>query len=159
VSDHGRADVYAAELAAFEATVYEVVTPFENLLELGQRVMNSAWWPGPAASIVPARADAGSSSTVQGGDRSPVIRLAAPQMTPATLIHELAHVLGGVGAGHGPRFRRAHVDLALATFGADEARWLSEAYAAAGRPVGGAGTRTWQTPPAAFDRRQAAFAL
>jgi hypothetical protein len=65
-------------------------------------------------------------------------------MTPATLIHELAHVLAGVAAGHGPVFRRAHVDLAGFAFGDTEAGWLLDAYAAMGLTTGG---RHWPTPP------------
>ena len=78
------------------------------------------------------------------GDATPVVRLAAPQLTPATLVHELAHVLAGVGAGHGPVFRRAQVDLARFVFGDAEAGWLLDSYRAMGlRP----GRRAWPDPP------------
>ncbi|MEQ9163412.1 MAG: hypothetical protein RLN74_11915, partial [Ilumatobacter fluminis] len=93
---------------------------------------------------VKARRDASSSSTRQRGSAAAVVRLAAPQMTPATLLHELAHVLAGVGAGHGERFRRAHVDLVGYAFGDAEAGWLLDAYAAVGLEPG---DRTWPAPP------------
>ena len=64
-------------------------------------------------------------------------------MTPATLIHELAHVLAGVDAGHGELFRRAHVDVASFAFGSDRGRWLEAAYAGAGLSLG---TRRWPQP-------------
>ena len=73
-----------------------------------------------------------------------MVRLAAPQMTAATLVHELAHVLAGVEAGHGPTFRRAHVDLVGYCFGDAEAEWLLDAYAAMGLAPG---ERTWPSPP------------
>ena len=65
-------------------------------------------------------------------------------MTPATLVHELAHALAGVGSGHGPAFRRAHVDLAGYAFGGTEAAWLLEAYAAMQLAPG---PRAWSQPP------------
>jgi len=65
-------------------------------------------------------------------------------MTPATLVHELAHVLAGVGSGHGPAFRRAHVDLTGYAFGNTEAEWLLEAYAAMHLTPG---PRAWSQPP------------
>ena len=95
-------------------------------------------------AIVRARSDASSSSTRQRGSDQPVVRLAAPQMTAATVLHELAHVLAGVGAGHGPTFRRAHVDLVGYVLGDTEAEWLLDAYAAVGLEPG---ARSWPTPP------------
>ena len=143
-ADHGRAAVYAAEIAAFEGTSYEAVTPFADLLALGRLITSAAWWPHGDIEIVPARADAASSSARQRGSGPPVIRLAVPQLTPATVLHEFAHVLAGIGAGHGPVFRRAHVDLAGYAFGDDPATWLVEAY----RNMALApGSRRWLTPP------------
>jgi hypothetical protein len=65
-------------------------------------------------------------------------------MTVATLIHELAHVLAGGWAGHGPLFRRAQLDLAACWIGVREAEWLADAYAGFGL---GIGERTWSEPP------------
>lgn len=143
-ADHGRAAVYAAEIAAFEGTTYELVTPFGELLDLGRLVTGAPWWPHGEIEIVPARADAGSSSTRQRGSGPPVIRLAAPQMTPATVVHELAHALAGLDDGHGPRFRRAHVDLAGFAFGDEPATWLVDAYCSMGLTPG---ERRWSAPP------------
>ena len=143
-ADHGREAVYAAEIAAFEGTSYESLTAFDELLALAGVVTAAAWWPHGEVEVVTARRDAGSSSTRQRGSGRPVVRLAAPQMTPATLVHELAHVLAGVSAGHGPTFRRAHVDLAGFPFGDSEANWLLDAYAAMGLQPG---ERSWSAPP------------
>jgi hypothetical protein len=143
-ADDGRAAVYAAEIAAFEGTSYEALTPFDELVAIARLVTSAAWWPRGEIAVLRARADANSSSArQQGGDR-PVVRLAAPQMTPATVVHELAHVLAGVGSGHGPAFRRAHVDLAGYAFGATEAGWLLDAYAAMRLTPG---PRPWPQPP------------
>lgn len=143
-ADVGREAVYAAEIAAFEGTSYETVVPFEQLLDLARLATTAAWWPCGDIEVVKARRDASSSSTRQRGSAAPVVRLAAPQMTPATLLHELAHVLAGVGAGHGERFRRAHVDLVGYAFGDDEAGWLLDAYTAVGLEPG---RRSWPAPP------------
>jgi hypothetical protein len=110
---------------------------------LASTITSAAWWPRAAVAVVPARADAGSSSTRQRGSERPVVRLATPQMTPATLVHELAHVLAGVALGHGPEFRRAHVDLVGFAFGEAEAQWLLDAYAAMGVTPG---KRAWPAP-------------
>lgn len=143
-SDEGRAAVYAAEIAAFEGTSHEVVTAFESLVALAASVVEAAWWPHGPIEVRRARADASSSSARQRGSGAPVVRLAAPQMTPATLVHELAHALAGVGAGHGPRFRRAHLDLVGYVFGDTEAGWLLDAYAHMGLEPG---SRGWPSPP------------
>jgi len=143
-ADVGRQAVYAAELAAFDGTSYESVVRFETLLALADRITSAAWWPHGPVEVVRARRDASSSSTRQRGSAAPVVRLAAPQMTPATLLHEFAHVLAGVAAGHGALFRRAHVDLVGDVFGADEAGWLLDAYAAVGLSPG---QRAWSAPP------------
>jgi len=145
--DRGRTEVYAAELAAYEGTDLESVVGFDELVALADRVMSQAWWPGGHVPVKRARADARSSAT-RHASRS-VIHLAAPQMTPATLVHELAHVLAGVAAGHGELFRCAHVDVASFAFGSDRGRWLAEAYAAAGLSLG---TRRWPQPPSVAAR-------
>jgi hypothetical protein len=142
--DDGRAAVYAAEIAAFEGTSYEALTPFAELVVLARTITTAGWWPRGDIAVVRARADANSSSARQHGADRPTVRLAAPQMTPATLVHELAHVLAGVGSGHGPAFRRAHVDLAGYAFGETEAVWLLEAYAAMQLAPG---PRAWAQPP------------
>jgi hypothetical protein len=144
-ADDGRAAVYAAEIAAFEGTSYETLAPFSELVALAHTITGAAWWPRGEIPVVRARSDAGTSSARQRGVDRPSIRLAAPQMTPATLIHELAHVLAGVGSGHGAAFRRAHVDLAGFAFGATAAAWLLDAYAAMRLAPG---PRDWSQPPA-----------
>jgi hypothetical protein len=150
--DIGREAVYAAEIAAFEGTCHETLVDFESLVALARTVTQSGWWPCGEIAIVRARRDAGSSSTRQRGGGDPVVRLAAPQMTAATLLHELAHVLAGLGSGHGGRFRRAHVDLVGDTLGDAEAGWLLDAYAAMGLEPG---PRTWPAPPARGDTARA----
>jgi hypothetical protein len=142
--DDGRAAVYAAEIAAFEGTSYESITEFAALVALARTITSADWWPGGEVPVVRARRDAGTSSANQRGGERPTVRLAEPQMTAATLIHEFAHVLAGVGSGHGPVFRRAHVDLAGYCFGETEAIWLLDAYAAMQLAPG---ARAWAQPP------------
>lgn len=143
-ADIGREAVYAAEIAAFEGTSFESVTPLPELLELAALIIDAAWWPHGPVEVVPARADAASSSTRQRSGTAPVVRLAAPQMTPATVVHEFAHVLAGVTHGHDAVFRRAHVDLTGYALGDEPAGWLLDGYAAMGLEPG---TRGWAAPP------------
>lgn len=143
-ADVGREAVYAAEIAAFEGTSFELLTPITELLALAAIIVGTAWWPHGPIEVVPARADAWSSSTRQRSGSAAVVRLAAPQMTPATVVHEFAHVLAGVGHGHDDVFRRAHVDLVGYTFGDDPATWLLDGYAAMGLEPG---IRAWSAPP------------
>lgn len=143
-SDLGREAVYAAEIAAFEGTSYEVVIPLEQLIELAALIITADWWPRGPIRVVAARTDAASSSTRQRGNGKPVVRLAAAQMTPATLVHEFAHVLAGVGNGHRSIFRHAHVDLVGYTFGVSEANWLLDAYRSMELSLG---ERAWPAPP------------
>jgi hypothetical protein len=146
-ADRGRAEVYAAELMAFDGTELEVLVAFDHLVATANRILTGSWWPAGPAHIVHARRDAFVSTTRSCRDPhsgAAVIRLATSQLTLATVIHELAHVLAGVGAGHGPRFRRAHVDVATVAFGAARGAWLADAYAAAGLALA---TRPWPVPP------------
>jgi hypothetical protein len=143
-ADLGREAVYAAEIAAFEGTSYESLVPIADLHALAARVTGSTWWPHGDTKAVAARSDARSSSTRQRGGARPVVRLAAPQMTAATLVHEFAHVLAGLDAGHGPVFRRAHIDLVGFSFGEHEAGWLFDGYAAMDLAPG---ERRWPAPP------------
>ena len=143
-TDTGRQAVYAAELAAFDGTSYEALTPFPELAALAARVTAAAWWPHGSIAVVAARSDAESSSTRRRGEASPVIRLAAGQFTPLTVVHELAHVLAGVPAGHGPLYRRAYLDLVAFLWGSEAAGWLREQFDVMRLAIG---TRTWAPPP------------
>lgn len=142
-ADVGREGVYSAELAAFDGTSLESLVSFEELTELAALITTAEWWPHGPIEVLSARRNALSSSTRTVPAGTPTIRLAAPQLTAATLVHEFAHVLAGVGAGHGPRFRRAHVDLVGAVLGAEAAGWLVDAYADSGLDLG---ERTWPLP-------------
>lgn len=151
--DLGREAVYSAELAAFDGTAYEALTSFDDLLALARDVDRAGWWPHGEIEVMRARSDARSSSTRATSGRSPVVRLAADQFTPATLVHEFAHVLAGLEQGHGPVFIKAHVDLVRFAFGDDEASWLLSAYASIGLTPG---IRSWST---AQRNRSSAIAL
>lgn len=144
--DAGREAVYAAELAAFDGTAYEAIVPLDDLVALAARVTTAAWWPRGPVEVVAARTDAASSSTRQRGHGRPVVRIAAGQSTPATVLHELAHALAGLDAGHGPRYRRAYLDVVGFCWGEMSADWLRTEFAAARLAVG---ERDWLTPPVA----------
>ena len=110
--DVGRAEVYAAEAAAFAGTDIETVQPFDVIAAAVAEVTSGEWWPGPEVSVVRARRDARSSSARGVAGATTVIRLAAEQMTIATAAHELAHALAGPDAGHSPVFVAAYLDPA-----------------------------------------------
>lgn len=141
--DRGRAEVYAAELVAFDGTWFEQPVAFEDLEAAARELLTGPWWPGVEVSLRRSRSDADSSTTRWRGRTDCTISLAASQWTFATLVHELGHALAGAGAGHGPRFRRAHVDVVAAVLGAEEARWLAAAYDRAGLALA---ARDWPAP-------------
>jgi hypothetical protein len=142
-ADLGREAVYAAERMAFEGTELEVVVPFAELERQARRVLDHQWWSFGAVEILAARSSTRSSSA-RRVDAACRVTISATQSTSATLIHELAHVVAGPDAGHGPAFRRAHTDLARLAFGAERSAWLIEAYQAAGLEIG---DRPYAVPP------------
>jgi hypothetical protein len=142
--DGDRAQVYAAESAAFEGTGYELTVAFDELLRLSERVTAGDWWVLGPVEIRASRSDARSSATRWTGEDGPVIHLAGPQMTMATLAHELAHALAGRTHGHDSVYRRAHLDVVGVLLGEVPRVWLEEAYRLHGLRVG---HRRWSTPP------------
>lgn len=155
-ADRDRAQVYAAELAAFDGTDLEDVIGVETVAAAISVVVSGSWWPGRRVTVREMRSDARSSATrcaVDGVDAAD-IGLAATQATVATGAHELAHALAGVEHGHDAMYRRAHLDVVLAMTNLDRATGrgilhvdqLIRAYAAAGLTVA---DRTWRPPPPA----------
>jgi hypothetical protein len=122
--------VYEAEEHAFGGTDLDRDVAFTEVAALAERVLAGAWWPSTGAPPVEVRrARAGAiGSTARHDATAATVRIAAGQCTAATLAHELAHVLAGVGHGHDDRFRAAHVDLAAVLGGAVAGRRLRAAY-------------------------------
>lgn len=165
-ADVGRAEVYAAELAAFDGTDLESVRHIGDVVAAIDIVVGAEWWPGPAVEALAARRGARSSSARRtGATQSAVppvcavrpggavqIRIARNQATIATAAHELAHALAGVDHGHDRVFRRAHLDvIAVITNGAIglsrgglHVDQLRESYEGAGLDIG---QRDWPAPP------------
>jgi len=152
-ADFERAQVYAAEVAAFDGTDLEDVVGFDTVARAITEVLDGDWWPGTAVAVRAMRADARSSNARCGDGQHTTISIAATQATIATGAHELAHALAGVDAGHGPRYRRAHLDVVSAITnrtrstgrGDVHVEQLRHAYAAAGLTIG---VRDWPAPPA-----------
>lgn len=152
--DCGRAEVYAAEAAAFDGTDLEVIRPFEDLLAVVGAVVGGAWWPGPPVRVVRARRDASSSSARGNAGGVTLIRLAAAQTTIATVAHELAHALAGPDAGHSPVFLAAYLDLVAVITNLDSrdrrhrlhVDQLRDAFRSVDLVVG---DRVWPAPPEA----------
>ena len=150
--DCGRAELYAAEAAAFEGTDLESVMPFDDVAAAIAGVTGGAWWPGAAVRVVAARRDARSSSARRVDDANTVIRLSEEQLTIATAAHELAHALAGPALGHSPVFLAAYLDVVEVITNLDSrdrrrdlhVRQLRDAFAAAGLV---AGRRRWPSPP------------
>ena len=151
-ADQDRAQVYAAELSAFDGTDLEAVVDIAELAAAIDDIVDGDWWCGPAVTVRAARCDARSSSARCGDGDSTTISIAPPQATLATAAHELAHALAGVAAGHGARYRRAHLDVVSAITNRDRSTGrgdlhvaqLSAAYRAAGLAIG---DRDWPAPP------------
>lgn len=152
--DVGRAEVYAAEAAAFAGTDIETVRPFDVIAAVIDEVTSGEWWPGSSVRVVRARRDARSSSAVSRDGTVTVIRLAAGQTTIATAAHELAHALAGPDAGHSPVFVAAYLDLVAVVTNLDSrdrrhelhVEQLRSALVDAGLVVG---ERRWPPPPEA----------
>lgn len=150
--DCGRAEVYAAEAAAFDGTDLELVRSFGEVASVIAAVVEGPWWPGSPVHVVAARRDAVSSSAREQPDVGTVIRLAAAQTTIATAAHELAHALAGPRAGHSPVFLAAYLDVVAVVTNLDSrdrrhrlhVDQLRDAFVAAGLA---AGARTWPPPP------------
>jgi predicted membrane-bound mannosyltransferase len=152
--DGERAQVYAAELAAFDGTDLEEVVGFEEVRVAIEAVVATVWWPHGEVDVEAMNALAQSSHTrcSTQAESTPTIRLAGPQCTIATGAHELAHALAGVDHGHDAVFRRAHLDVVDVMTNADTTAprgqlhvdQLDRAYAAAGLVIG---RRTWPQPP------------
>ena len=152
--DCGRAEVYAAEAAAFDGTDLEVIRSFEEVSAVVAAIVRGAWWPGPSVRVVSARRDASSSSARANAGGGTTIRLAAAQTTIATAAHELAHALAGPDAGHSPVFLAAYLDLVAVVTNLDSrdrrhqlhVEQLRDALHAVGLVVG---DRAWPAPPEA----------
>lgn len=153
-ADRERAQVYAAELAAFDGTDLETVVGVAAVADAVGSVVRSDWWPHGDVPVREMRASARSSVTrCSGGDGTVVdMGIAGPQATIATGAHELAHALAGVGRGHDAVFRRAHLDVIetitnldrLSGRGDIHVDQLDRAYRAAGLVIG---ERAWPAPP------------
>jgi len=153
-TDRERAQVYAAELAAFDGTDLEVVVGVAAVAEVVRSVVRGDWWPLGEIAIREMRSDARSSVTRCSNEDGSVadIGIAPPQATVATGAHELAHALAGVRHGHDAVFRRAHLDVVqtitnldrLSGRGMVHVDQLARAYAAADLAVG---ARAWPAPP------------
>ena len=150
--DCGRAEVYAAEAAAFDGTDLETIRTFADVSAVITAIVEGVWWPGQPVRVVPARSDARASTARRAADAGTVIRLAAEQLTIATAAHELAHALAGPRAGHSPLFLAAYLDVVAVMTNLDSrdrrhelhVRQLREALDAVGLV---AGRRTWPAPP------------
>lgn len=149
--DVGRAEVYAAEAAAFDGTDLESLRPFADIAAAISAVVEGAWWPGISVRVVAARRDAASSSARRVDGDTTVIRLATEQLTLATAAHELAHALAGPAAGHSSVFLAAYLDVIAVITNLDSrdrrhllhVDQLREAFVAAGLAVG---RRQWPAP-------------
>ncbi len=149
--DHERAAVYAAEAVAFDGTDLEDLVGIERVSDVVRALALGAWWPGPPIEVRPARSDAGSSSA-RCRAAGTTIRIAAPQATIATGLHELAHALAGADSGHGERFRAALLDVVAVATNLDSTdrrrRLHVDQLAAAFRTAHLAvGSRSWPAPP------------
>ncbi|MEO5678535.1 MAG: hypothetical protein ABIS47_02595 [Acidimicrobiales bacterium] len=144
--DGDRQRVYDAEDAAFLDTSYAERLGERGCRWLLDRLTATAWWAtaaGAPPTIRAARADSTRSTTVLAEGRAEV-RIGPGMDQPHVLSHELAHVVAGLDAGHGPPFRAAHLDVAAAVLGGHGAGRLAQAYERARLTLG---PRWWPAPP------------
>lgn len=145
LADRGRAAVAAVEEAAFGGTTADTREDRTELHARLDAVIRGPWWRdcGPAVTVATPRETTRSSSARAAVGSGVEIRLADEQLTTATVAHELAHALAGVGHGHDDLFRAAHVDVVALMCGFDVGAALTSAYAAFGLTVG---ERRWPPP-------------
>ena len=144
--DGERQRVYDAEDAAFLDTSYAERLGERGCRWLLDRLAATPWWAAVAGGpprLRAARVDSTRSTTVVGADRAEV-RIAPGMDQPHVLSHELAHLVAGPAAGHGARFRAAHLDVATVLLGDHGVRRLGAAYARGLLLVAG---RPWPPPP------------
>lgn len=145
--DRGQVAVAAVEEATFGGTDADVPIAREALHGRIADVVNGPWWRsgGPPVTLsTPRRSTRSSTARTHATVGVDVeIRLAEGQLTTATVAHELAHALAGIAAGHGERFRAAHIDVVALLCGASMSETLASSYSAFGLPVG---DRGWPAP-------------
>jgi len=143
--DLGRTAAYEAEAAAFGGTDLDEWRPWSEVLAIADGVLAGPWWSvtGAGPVLVKPASTATVSSTARKVAAGAEVRLARPQWTPATVVHELAHVLAGIDDGHGPSFRAAAIDLATAVGGTGAADALLDADRDLGLVVA---ERSWPAP-------------
>lgn len=152
-ADVGRAAVAAVETTAFGGTSLDDVVGRSRAEGWVSDVVAGPWWlqAGPPVIVRRPRVSTRSSSARVAADdqqrlgaHAPVeVQLADEQCSLATVAHELAHALAGVAAGHGPRFRAAHVDLVSVLAGRSTGVFLAECYGRFGLAVS---ARRWPEP-------------
>ncbi len=144
--DGERQRVYDAEDAAFLETSYAEGLGERGCRWLIERLTATPWWSEAAGGVVPAlraaRADSARSAAVVAAGRAEV-RIGPGMDQAHVLSHELAHLLAGADAGHGPWFRAAHLDLATIALGTHGAGRLAGAYGRAGLAIE---DRRWPPP-------------
>lgn len=127
------AAVAAAEAAAFGGTGFDAPISRVELQRAFDSLIAQEWWSAcfagapPSLTLVtpPART---LTSTARRREGSFEIRVADGQLSRATLAHELAHVLAGLGTRHDALFRRAYVDVASVVGDVVTGEWLAAAF-------------------------------
>jgi len=144
--DGDRQRVYDAEDAAFLDTSYADRLGERGCRWLLERLVATPWWAaagGGTPVLRAARADSTRSTAVTSAGRAE-LRIGPGMDHVSVLSHEAAHLLATPGAGHGPVFRAAHLDVAAVVLGRHGAGRLAERYARAGLAVA---ARGWPDPP------------
>ena len=142
--DRGRAAVSAAEDMAFGGTGLDIALDRAGVDGVLVAITGGPWWSscGPAVTLSSPRGGTRSSSARARRDHVE-ITFAEGQLTLATVAHELAHALAGIGHGHDAVFRAAFVDVVAVLAGAGAADELAGSFRAMRVDPG---VRTWPAP-------------
>jgi hypothetical protein len=136
--DAERARTYDAEEAAFGGTRAAEPVAWAELEAyagaLAAVLARAGLDPGPFV-LRRGRAGSGRSSALVRPGGPAEVRVAPDDAAPATVTHELAHLLAP-GEGHGAAFRAAHVAVAGVGLGRRGATVLAEEYRRAGLALG-----------------------
>jgi hypothetical protein len=143
-ADRGRTAVSAAEDMAFGGTGVDVALDRAGVDLALATITGGPWWIscGPPVSLAPPRRGTRSSRARARHDQVE-ITFAEGQLTLATVAHELAHALAGIGHGHDGVFRAAFIDVIAVLAGSDAADGLADALRAMGVDPA---ARRWPAP-------------
>jgi len=124
----------SAEASVDQGMFFEDLSAVQSYLDA---LTASAWWEARFPSVARIEAAPIKSTTVaavgmrEAWRRAGVVGVTRRGMTETTLLHEAAHAVCGVGAGHGRQWARTYLELVFRKMGERAWRELRAAFLSA----------------------------